>query len=116
MPDFYGATQYLLFLVIVTVLVKPLGGYMERVFSRQRTALDRFCLPVEPLIYRITFVDADVEMTGKEYAMCFVLFGLAGTPLLYAILRMQWFLPWLYEPNEAERSGKQLLFMTATDK
>ena len=75
MPDFYSGAQYLLFLVIVTVLVKPLGGYMDRVFSRQRTALDRLCLPVERL-YRITFVDPDVEMTSKEYATSFVLFGL----------------------------------------
>jgi K+-transporting ATPase A subunit len=96
MPDFYSAAQYLLFLVIVTALVKPLGGYMERVFSRQRTALDRLCLPVERIIYRITFVDPDVEMTGKEYGTCFVLFGLAGTLLLYAILRMQQVLPWFF--------------------
>ncbi len=94
--DFYSAVQYVLFVVIITALVKPLGGYMERVFSRQRTALDRLCLPVERLIYRITFVDPDVEMTGKEYATCFVFFGLAGTLLLYAILRMQEFLPWFF--------------------
>jgi potassium-transporting ATPase potassium-binding subunit len=50
--DFYSAIQYVLFVVIVTALVKPLGGYMERVFSRQRTLLDRFCLPVERLVYR----------------------------------------------------------------
>jgi len=43
--DFYSAIQYVLFVVVVTVLVKPLGGYMKRVFSRQRTVLDRFCLP-----------------------------------------------------------------------
>ncbi len=96
MPDFYSAAQYLLFLVIVTALVKPLGGYMERVVSLQRTALDRLCLPVERLIYRITFVDPDVEMAGKEYATCFVLFGLAGTLLLRAILRMQQVLPWFF--------------------
>ena len=96
MPDFYSAAQYLLFLVIVTVLVKPLGGYMDRVFSRQRTALDQLCLPVERLIYRITFANPDVEMTGKEYATSFVLFGLAGTLLLYAILRMQQVLPWFF--------------------
>ena len=94
--DFYSAMQYVLFVVIVTALAKPLGGYMERVFSRQRTAVDRFCLPVERLIYRITFVDPNVEMTGKEYATCFVLFGLAGTLLLYGILRLQQFLPWFF--------------------
>jgi potassium-transporting ATPase potassium-binding subunit len=81
--DFYSAVQYVLFLAIVTTLVKPLGGYMERVFSRKRTVFDRLCLPVEGLIYRITGVDPSVEMTGKEYATCFVLFGVAGTLLLY---------------------------------
>ena len=84
------------FVAIVTALVKPLGGYVERVFSRERTALDRFCLPVERLLYRITAVDPNVEMTGKEYATCFVLFGCAGTLLLYAILRTQQFLPWFF--------------------
>jgi potassium-transporting ATPase potassium-binding subunit len=96
--DFYSTIQYVLFVVIITALVKPLGGYMERVFSRQRTLLDRFCLPVERLIYRITAVDPNVEMTGQEYATCFVLFGVAGTLLLYAILRMQQFFP-LYFPQ-----------------
>jgi potassium-transporting ATPase potassium-binding subunit len=94
--DFYSAIQSALFVVIVTALVKPLGGYMERVFSRQRTVLDWFCVPVERLIYRITFVAPDAEMTGKEYATCFVLFGLVGTLLLYGILRLQQFLPWFF--------------------
>jgi K+-transporting ATPase ATPase A chain len=94
--DLYSAIQYLSFVAIVTIMVKPLGGYMERVFSRKRTALDRFCLPVERLVYRITAVDSNVEMAGKEYATCFVLFAFAGTLLLYAILRMQQFLPWFF--------------------
>ncbi len=94
--DLYSAIQYVLFLALVTALVEPLGGYMERVFSRQRTVLDRLCLPVERLVYRVTAVDPTVEMTGKEYATCFVLFGFAGTLLLYAILRVQQFLPWFF--------------------
>jgi len=94
--DLHSAIQYLFFVAIVTALVKPLGGYMERVFSRKRTLLDRLLLPLERLIYRVTAVDPNVEMTGKEYATCFVLFGLAGTLLLYAILRLQQFLPWFF--------------------
>ena len=94
--NLYTSIQYLLFVAIVTILVKPLGSYMERVFSRQRTALDRFCLPVERLIYRVTRVNQDVEMTGREYTTCFIMFGLVGTLLLYAILRIQQFLPWYF--------------------
>ena len=111
--DFYSATQYVLFVVIVTVLVKPLGGYMERVFSGQRTRLDRFCLPVERLIYRMTFVAPDAEMTGKEYATCFVLFGLAGTLLLYAILRLQQFLPWFFPQYHTTPLSQDLALNTA---
>ena len=91
--DLFSATQYFLFLVIVSTLVKPLGGYLERVFSKKPTALDRLCLPVERLIYRLSGIDPSAEMTGKEYATCFLLAGLAGTLLLYAILRLQQFLP-----------------------
>jgi len=111
--DLYSAIQYVLFGTIVTVLVEPLGGYMERVFSRQRTFLDRLCLPVERLVYRITAVDPNAEMTGKEYATCFVLFGLAGTFLLYAILRMQQFLPWFFPQYQTTPLSADLALNTA---
>jgi len=111
--DFHSAIQYVLFVAIVTVLVKPLGGYLERVFSRQRTVLDRLCVPVERLIYRITAVDPNVEMSGKEYATCFVLFGLAGTILLYAILRMQQFLPWFFPQYHTTPLSPDLALNTA---
>ena len=111
--DFYSASQYALFVVIVTVLVKPLGGYMDRVFSKQHTALDRLCVPVERLMYRITFVDPDVEMTSKEYTTSFVLFGLAGTLLLYAILRMQQVLPWFFPQYHTTPLSPDLALNTA---
>src|ERR1700732_4304451 len=56
--DLYSALQYVLFVAIVTILVKPLGGYMERVFSGQRTVLDRLFLPVERLLYRMIATSA----------------------------------------------------------
>ena len=111
--DFYSALQYVLFVAIVTAVVEPLGGYMERVFSRQPTFLDRLCLPVERLIYRVTAVDPDVEMTGKEYATCFVLFGLAGTLLLYGILRVQQFLPWFFPQYQTTPLSPDLALNTA---
>jgi potassium-transporting ATPase potassium-binding subunit len=113
MPDFYSAVQYLLFLFIVTVLVKPLGGYIERVFARRPTVLDRLCFPIERVIYRITRVDSNVDMTGKEYATCFVLFSLAGTFLLYAILRMQRFLPWFFAQYQTTPLTPALALNTA---
>jgi hypothetical protein len=32
--------QYALFVIVVAVLVKPLGGYMARVFGGEKTILD----------------------------------------------------------------------------
>jgi len=113
MPDFYSAAQYLLFLVIVTVLVRPLGGYLERVFDRKPTVLDRVCLPVERIIYRITAVDPKAEMTAKEYATCFILFSLVGTFLLYVILRMQRFLPWFFPQYHTTPVSPDLALNTA---
>ena len=89
---------------------------MERVFSRKRTVLDRLCVPLERLIYRLTAVDPAVEMRGKRYATCFVFFGLTGTALLYGILRLQQFLPWFFpeiphhglNPGPCSEYGDQL--------
>jgi len=111
--DLYSATQYGLFIVIVTVLVKPLGGYVERVFAGKRTALDRFCVPLEKLIYRVTAVDPTAEMTFVQYASCFVLFGLFCTLLLYAILRLQRFLPWFYPAYQTTPLTPDLALNTA---
>jgi len=88
--------QYGFFLLLLTLLVKPLGGYMARVFQGQRTFLDPVLRPVERLLYRVACVDEQQEMDWKQYAVSFVLFGFFGTLLLYGILRLQRFLPWFY--------------------
>jgi len=111
--DLYSVLQYLLFLIIVTLLVKPLGGYMERVFSRKPTLLDRALLPLERIIYRVTAVEPAAEMTGKEYAVCFLLFSLAGTFILYAILRLQQFLPWFFPHYHTTPMSPDLALNTA---
>jgi K+-transporting ATPase ATPase A chain len=86
---------------------------MERVFSGQPTALDRFCRPVERLIYRVATVNPDMEMAGKHYATSFVLFSLAGTLLLYAILRLQQFLPWFFPQYHTTPMSPDLALNTA---
>src|SRR5215469_10753960 len=88
-----NVVQYALFLGIVILLVKPIGGYLQRVFSGEKTFLDPVARPVERLIYRLAGIDAEQEMNGRQYAIAFVIFGLAGTLLLYLILRTQSLLP-----------------------
>jgi K+-transporting ATPase ATPase A chain len=86
--------QYGVFLIVIIALVKPLGGYMERVFAGQRTWLDFVLRPFERIIYKLTRVDAVKEMNWKEYALSFIIFGLVGTIATYLILRCQHFLPY----------------------
>ena len=111
--NLFSAAQFLLFLTIVTAFVKPLGGYMERVFSKKKTALDRLCVPVERFICRVAGINSELEMGSKEYATCFVLFGLAGTLILYRILRAQQFLPWFFPRYHTMPMSPDLALNTA---
>src|SRR5712692_4058788 len=94
--------QYGAFLLIVALLVRPVGAYLARVFSGERTWLDPVLRPLERIIYRLAGVDASAEMDWRHYAGCFVGFGLGGTLLLYAILRVQ---PLLHMFDPAYRPG-----------
>ena len=54
--------------------------------------------PIERAIYRLTGVDAQAEMSWKQYASSFILFSGVGTLVLFVILRLQRFLPW-FDPR-----------------
>jgi len=88
-----SVAQYAVFLAVVVLLVKPIGAYITRVFERQPTFLDFLFRPIERLIYKITRVDAGLEMNWREYAISFVTFSFVGTFLLFLILKTQSILP-----------------------
>src|SRR5215468_2147501 len=91
-------SQYSFFLLTVAVLVKPLGGYLARVFEGEKSILDWLMRPLERWIYRLARVDLQHEMSWREYASSFVLFSLAAAVSLYFILRLQSFLPLFSRP------------------
>ena len=64
-----GWLQILFFLLAVFLVTPLIGGYMARVFTRQRTWLDPVVRPVERLVYRLTGVDETHEMRWTEYAV-----------------------------------------------
>ena len=51
-----GWLQILVFLAVILAVTKPMGVFMARVFSRERTFLDPVMRPVERLLYRVTLV------------------------------------------------------------
>ena len=88
-----GWFQILVFLGLILLVTKPMGVFMARVFSRERTFMDPVLRPVERLIYRLTGVDEDHEMRWTEYAIAMLLFSVVSMLLLYLIERVQLHLP-----------------------
>ena len=106
-----GWFQILLFLAIILAITKPLGSFMARVFSAERTFLDPIVRPVERLIYRWTGVVEGDEMKWAEYATSMLLFSAVSMLVLYFIQRGQQFLPW--NPQRLAAVPPDLAFNTA---
>ena len=70
-----GWFQIVLFLALILAITKPLGVFMARVFSGERTFLDPVLRPIERLLYRVTGVDEKHEMRWTEYAFTMLLFS-----------------------------------------
>ena len=82
-----------LYLVVLLALAKPLGAYMARVYEGKSLALDRVLGPVERLMYRLSGAHSDEEMGWKAYAVAMLLFNGAGLLVVYALQRLQGWLP-----------------------
>ena len=89
-----GWFQILFFLALIFLVTKPMGVFMTRVFNRERTFMDPVLRPIEKLLYRVTGVDENHEMRWTEYAVSMLLFSLVSMIVLYAIQRLQGYLPW----------------------
>jgi K+-transporting ATPase ATPase A chain len=88
-----GWLQISLLFAAVLVVVKPLGLYMARVFGGERTFLSPLLAPVERGLYRVSGIDPAREQSWLSYTMAMLAFSLVGIASLYAILRLQAFLP-----------------------
>ncbi|HEY6298573.1 MAG TPA: potassium-transporting ATPase subunit KdpA, partial [Candidatus Binatus sp.] len=53
--------QIAVYFLLVTAISVPLGLYMARVFSYERTFLDPVLSPIERLIYKICGINPGVE-------------------------------------------------------
>ena len=85
--------QLVAFFLIVAVVSVPLGLYMARVFSHERTFLDPVLSPIERLIYKICGINPGVEMGWAGYAVSMLAFSLVSMISLYALQRLQYYLP-----------------------
>jgi potassium-transporting ATPase potassium-binding subunit len=81
------------FLLIMLLLVKPLGLYMANVMEGRPNWALRLGGGFERLLYRLSGVDPATEMGWKRYMIALLLFNALGALVLYAIQRVQLWLP-----------------------
>ncbi|TXM72459.1 potassium-transporting ATPase subunit KdpA [Methylobacterium sp. WL12] len=106
-----GWIQIALFCAVVLALARPLGGYMTRVFTGERTFLSPVLAPVERGLYRVAGIDARQEQHWLSYALAMLAFHVLGFLALYALLRFQAVLP--FNPDGQSAVAPDLAFNTA---
>jgi potassium-transporting ATPase potassium-binding subunit len=106
-----GFVQIALYCVVVTLLVKPFGFYMTRVFNGERTFLSPPLRPVERALYRVSGVNEREEQGWLGYGLAMLTFSLAGFVVLYALQRLQAVLP--FNPQRLDAVGPDLAFNTS---
>jgi K+-transporting ATPase ATPase A chain len=106
-----GWLQIGVFFAAILAVTRPLGRFMTRVFTGERTPLDPILRPIERAIYRVTGVDEAHEMRWTEYAAAMLSFSGVSMLLLYLLQRVQ---PWLpFNPQHFGAVAPDLAFNTA---
>lgn len=85
----------------------PLGRYMAAIFDGQLA----FLRPLETGIYKLSGIDPKRAMRWQDYAITLLLLSVIHFLLLYAILRLQFYLPW--NPQGITGMSPRLAFNTA---
>jgi len=106
-----GWLQIGLLFLVVAALVKPLGLFMARIFSGGRTLLSPALGQIERGFYAASGIDPEAEQGWLAYTFSVLAFSAAGFVALYAILRLQFYLP--LNPQEFAGMSPDLAFNTA---
>jgi potassium-transporting ATPase potassium-binding subunit len=106
-----GWIQIILYCAIVVAITPMLGSYMTRVFTGERTFLTPVLRPVERAIYKVAGVDERQEQHAVTYTVGMLLFHVGGLFIIYALMRLQAFLP--FNPAQQSAVSEDLSFNTA---
>src|SRR3984885_3118729 len=90
---FSGFFEIVLTLGLTVAAAYPIGAYMANVFDNRRNFLTQIIDPIARALYRLAGVEPGSEQKWHEYAIAMVLFGGVCMFGLYALLRLQGWLP-----------------------
>ncbi len=85
--------QLILFFVILAALIVPVGGFMAKVYSGERTFLSPIIDPVEKWILSASGVNSAEEMDWKMFAVAMMVFSVMGIAVVFVLQMVQQFLP-----------------------
>jgi K+-transporting ATPase ATPase A chain len=106
-----GWLQFVAFLAVLLLLMRPLGLYIARVVEGEKTFLDPLLRPIERLLYRACGIQADQEMSWQQYSVAMLIVSFVSLLLTYVIERAQGLLPW--NPQHLAGVSPALAFNTA---
>ena len=106
-----GWAQIALVLALVLACAIPLSKFIAAVYAGERNFLSSVIGPVERGFYRLAGVDPAREQDWFTYAIAMLVFSIAGFLSLYAIQRLQNFLP--LNPRGFDAVPPDLAFNTA---
>ncbi|MBI4855103.1 MAG: potassium-transporting ATPase subunit KdpA [Acidobacteria bacterium] len=106
-----GFLQLAIFCLVLLLLTKPIGIYMAKIFSGEKTFLSPLLSPIESLIYKICRINANEEQHWTIYTAAMLMFSFVGMLVLYLIQRLQFYLP--FNPQEFAGVPASLAFNTA---
>jgi K+-transporting ATPase ATPase A chain len=107
-----GWLQLGVYVVVLLLLAKPLGAYMAAVYDGRATRARRIGGPLERLVYRAAGINATEDMHWTRYATAMLWFNLVGGLAVYAIQRLQQWLP--LNPQAMTAVSADSAFNTAT--
>jgi K+-transporting ATPase ATPase A chain len=85
--------QLILFAVVIAVLIIPLGKFMAKIYSGEKTFLSPILGPIERWLLTASGVPAAEEMDWKMFAVALMIFSLIGIAFVFIIQEVQQFLP-----------------------
>ena len=106
-----GYLQLALYLALLLLLAWPLGLYIARIYQGQTPQFMRWLRPVEHSIYRLSGVHPDDDMPWTRYALALLALNLLGVFAVYALQRLQLWLP--LNPEHLANTTPDLAFNTA---
>jgi potassium-transporting ATPase potassium-binding subunit len=107
-----GWAQIVLVLALVTLCAIPLSKFVAGLFLGERNLLTPALGPVESGFYRLAGVDPAREQDWLAYTIAMLVFSIAGFVSLYALQRLQSFLP--LNPRGFGAVAPDLAFNTST--